>query len=315
MPITEHSPTVNITQNNEEYEVNSQKTGGKYCISHQTYKKLKENSEFSKNLFRAKLTTWLIDQRRQGKESPKITVEVLEQVQQKKRLSIQERIDNLLKYIREESEKNEKNEFPQYILKAYSECVNDDEWYTMFDELRKYAEIDGTQRMGEHPLTIILNAEGSERLESLEITNKDSRQAFVAMWFNESMDEAYYKAIRPAIEEMGYKPMRIDEEEHNNKIDDEIMAEIKRSKFLIADFSHDKKGIRGSVYYEAGFAHGLDIPVIFTCREKDKKKLHFDTRQFNHIIWKNAEDLKKRLKDRIGATIGDGPFKPINQKA
>ena len=108
---------------------------------------------------------------------------------------------------------------------------------------------------------------------------------------------------------MGYRAMRIDKKEHNNKIDDEIIAEIKRSKFLVADFSHGKNGIRRGVYYEAGFAHGLGIPVIFTCCKNDESKLHFDTRQFNHIIWKNAEDLKKQLKDRIGATLGDSPSK------
>lgn len=53
-------------------------------------------------------------------------------------------------------------------------------------------------------------------------------------------------------------------------------AEIRRSRFLVADFTHDKKqGARGSVYYEAGFAHGLNIPVIFTAR--DGTKPHFDT--------------------------------------
>ncbi len=34
-------------------------------------------------------------------------------------------------------------------------------------------------------------------------------------------------------------------------------------RFMIADFT----GHRGGVYFEAGFAHGLGIPVIWTCRE------------------------------------------------
>ena len=304
--VTEHGPTVSITQNKEEYEINSQKTGGKYHISYQTYKRLKENPEFSKNLFRAKLTTWLIEQKKQGEESPQITDNVLEKVQQRNHLPINERINNLLKYIQEENEKNEENEFPQSVLKAYAECANDNEWYVMLDELRQYADMD--QYAGEHPLTITLNAKGLKRLESLE-TNKDSRQAFVAMWFDENMNDIYDKAIQPAIEEMGYKSMRIDRKEHNNKIDDEIIAEIKRSKFLVADFSYGKDGIRGGVYYEAGFARNLGIPVIFTCRKENKNNLHFDTRQFKHTIWKNAEDLKKQLRDRIGATLGDGPSK------
>ena len=41
--------------------------------------------------------------------------------------------------------------------------------------------------------------------------------------------------------------------EHINKIRDEIISQITRSKFLIADFT----GHRGGVYFEAGLAMGL----------------------------------------------------------
>ena len=67
---------------------------------------------------------------------------------------------------------------------------------------------------------------------------------------------------------------------------------------------------RGGVYFEAGFALGLSIPVIWTCREDMIKHVHFDTRQFNHIVWTDADDLFTKLKNRIGAVSGDGPLKP-----
>ena len=94
------------------------------------------------------------------------------------------------------------------------------------------------------------------------------------------------------------------------------IAEIKRSRFLVADFtcgviSHDGKPVgiaRGGVYYEAGFAQGLNIPVIWTCREDAISHLHFDTRQYNHIVWKAPDDLRQQLRDSIGAVIGDGPL-------
>ena len=106
-----------------------------------------------------------------------------------------------------------------------------------------------------------------------------------------------------------YRPIRIDKAEFNDRIDDEIIAEIRRSRFLVADFTQDGDSARGGVYYEAGFAHGLDRPVIFTCRKNviDKGLIHFDTRQYNHIAWTTAEELRKRLADRIAAIIGDGP--------
>ena len=127
------------------------------------------------------------------------------------------------------------------------------------------------------------------------------------MWFDKSMDEAYGSGIRPAIEKAGYRPVRIDEKPHNKKIDDEIIAEIRRSRFVVADFTEGEEGTRGGVYYEAGFAHGLNIPVIFTCRKDSLERVHFDTRQYNHVVWEDFNHLRESLVQRISAVIGDGP--------
>lgn len=80
---------------------------------------------------------------------------------------------------------------------------------------------------------------------------------------------------------------------------DQIIAEIRRSKFLIADFT----GHRGGVYFEAGFALGLGLPVIWTCRKDNLENLHFDIRQYNFIDWETGEELQERLTNRIQATI------------
>jgi DNA-binding PadR family transcriptional regulator len=152
---------------------------------------------------------------------------------------------------------------------------------------------------------------GWQELDNLKRPRTDSAQAFVAMWFNELTSEAYTNGIEPALNTTGYKAIRIDKKEHNNKIDDEIIAEIRRSRFLIADFTCERKNVRGGVYYEAGFAQGLGIPVIWTCRETSLADLHFDTRQYSHIVWKTPEDLFSQLKNRIGATVGDGPLPKV----
>ena len=135
----------------------------------------------------------------------------------------------------------------------------------------------------------------------------DSSQAFVAMWFHDSMDRAFEDGIKPGIEDAGYTALRVDRTEHINKIDDEIIASIRRSRFLVADFTQGDDGARGGVYYEAGFAAGLAIPVIYTCRNGGVDDLAFDTRQYNHILWETPEGLRKALRDRIGRVIGDGP--------
>lgn len=87
----------------------------------------------------------------------------------------------------------------------------------------------------------------------------NSSQAFVAMWFNEEVNQIYDDAMAPAIREAGYTTRRIDKADFNGKIDDEIITEIRRSKFVIADFTSKYSEPRGGVYYEAGFAQGLGV--------------------------------------------------------
>ena len=129
-------------------------------------------------------------------------------------------------------------------------------------------------------------------------------QCFVAMWFSKVVQEVFTDAIEPAIRAAGYEAMRIDRSQHANKINDEIIAEIRRSSFLVADFT----GHRGGVYYEAGFAHGLGKRVLFTCRKDDLKNLHFDVRQYNTIEWEQPGDLLPQLQNRILAVFGAGPL-------
>jgi len=150
-----------------------------------------------------------------------------------------------------------------------------------------------------YPSYITVTAKGWNRVAELEKTTTNNNQAFVAMWFNPQTDSIYENAIKKSIKDNGFTPIRIDRVEHNNKIDDEIIANIKKSKFVIADFT----GQRGGVYFEAGYAMGRDIPVIWTCREDDLENLHFDTRQYSHIVWKDEKDLYKKLDNRIKATI------------
>jgi len=134
-----------------------------------------------------------------------------------------------------------------------------------------------------------------------------STTGFCAMWFSPNVLQLWTDVIEPAIRSAGYDPLRMDKAEFNDRIDDEIMASIRSAKFVVSDFS----GHRGGVYYEAGFAHGLGLPVIFMCRESDMKELHFDIRQYNCIEWSpyKLEEARDRLKNRILATLGQGPLK------
>ena len=139
-----------------------------------------------------------------------------------------------------------------------------------------------------------------KRAIEIQKTSPKSDQAFVAMSFAPALLPAFTEGIEPALAECGYKGKRVDRAEHNDKIDDKIIAELRASSLMVADFTQQRSG----VYFEAGFGLALGIAVIWTCRDTDKDELgkHFDTRQYNHILWSNPEDLRQRLVDRIRAT-------------
>lgn len=147
-----------------------------------------------------------------------------------------------------------------------------------------------------------LTMKGWGRVDELRRTNLDSRKAFVAMWFNkEEMGSVYEEAIQPALNLTGFNPYKVDEDKRNNEmIDNKIIAKIRSSGLLVADLT----GIRGSVCWEAGFAKGLGIEVILTCRkDEDKKKIQipFDIRQYPIIFWETHEKLQEELMDKIKA--------------
>jgi nucleoside 2-deoxyribosyltransferase len=131
-----------------------------------------------------------------------------------------------------------------------------------------------------------------------ELERNFSKQVFVAMWFDDKMEKATLK-IEEAIKSCGLTPMIINKKEHNNEISGEILLEIMNSRIIIADVT----GQRNGVYFEAGFALGHKKSVIWSCQKEDMKNVHFDTRQYNHIIWDNEDDLCKKLEGRLKATI------------
>jgi nucleoside 2-deoxyribosyltransferase len=146
-----------------------------------------------------------------------------------------------------------------------------------------------------------LTVAGWQAYEQLKEINVESKKVFVAMSFAPELKYIFDEGIFPACDECGFKAFRADSEEHTQKICDKIIADIKESRFIVSDFTGQKHG----VYFEAGFARGVGLEVIWTCKddEEEKKNLHFDTRQYNHIFWKDAEDLKKQLIYKIKAVI------------
>ena len=299
----------------------SPRAGGVFRSEH-----IEDRDFFPRNReIRIKVSRWVYDKNRLG-EIGYLTYEEVRKIERQERLRVEQRMDRLLRCFAElpaqvslglctSGEVNLISRKELQIVCAASECQIDQDR----DWLMSAAVESGwlEKRKSNSETYLRLTPAGVQRLEELETKAVDSEQAFVAMWFDESVKEACEKGIEPAIRDAGYKPLRIDKKEFNNKIDDQIIAEIRRSRFVVCDFTCElieydgkqKAFPRGGVYYEAGFAQGLGIPVIWMCRADHIEHVHFDTRQFNHITWNTPEELRERLRNRIGAVIGDRPLK------
>jgi hypothetical protein len=147
-----------------------------------------------------------------------------------------------------------------------------------------------------------VQVEGWNRIAELQqgVHTQGSRQGFVAMWFGNPARNPCEVGLVEGIREAGYVPWIAERVEYIDRIDERIISEIRKSTFLVADLS----GHRQNVYYEAGFAAGLGIPVVFTCHKDDMGAGHFDTRQYNTIEWSDPEQLATSLQHRITAVIG-----------
>lgn len=178
---------------------------------------------------------------------------------------------------------------------------HEDESRSTWEYLSKIMGIIEIEAIKPEAIILRLTGHGWKRIEEIERerTGRESIQTFVAMSFDEHLNSIYENGIKKAIKAAGYNPRRIDIEEHNEKICDQIIAEIKKSRFLVADFTGHKAG----VYFEAGYAMGLGISVIWLCRKDQIATTHFDTRQYNHILWEDENDLYEKLLRRIEATI------------
>lgn len=308
------SQNSNRDAKNDITEILSARAGGWYSIVGSVVPYIRSFKDRDKAL----LTFHLVKERHLGTVTPALTShDQVDQIMLSREPDIFQRADWFLVWLHEETRylgqmigfedivTSDKHEQFQEVL-AYTASVNMPEVLELMDYCEGNGWIfqdNGRLASRETQCKCKLLPAGYSHLAEIKGARTNSRQVFVAMWFGSVVQEAYDDGIAPAIRECGYEPLRIDRVEHIEMIDDKIIAEIRRSRFVIADFTSEPDRPRGGVYFEAGFAHGLNIPVIWTCRSDAIDRVHFDTRQFNHITWRDPVDLKERLVNRIRAVI------------
>ena len=304
------------------WRVDSPRAGGQYGITESAANLIEQGKGFSK-AEKARLTTRLIDYRQETGRPLAITRKWLETNAQDllaASLFVPDRVQRLMKQLARWSTTigqeitlfrhlSDPKAFPQMSeagqrALAWSESTTAEELKFLCEYLVDKGWIRFARRPTDPDFGVEVTVQGFAAIDGPP--DSKSNEAFVAMWLDESMDEVFDRGIKPGIEDAGYKAVRIDREKNVDKIDDAIMARIRRCRFVLADFTHGKSGTRGSVYFEAGFARGLGIGVVSTCRKDCIGDLHFDTRQYHHIAWESdkLDDLRRKIADRIGARLG-----------
>lgn len=147
------------------------------------------------------------------------------------------------------------------------------------------------------PFRFTLSSKAYDAIYKYQKEHENNKNVFVAMKFGEET-----QTLREKIKEglAGYNVRIMDEIEHNHQIVPEMLYEIRNSRFVVAELSNHNNG----AYYEAGYALGLGKEVIHICKKSELSNgLHFDVAQVNTIVYDDINEIPKRLKKRIQATV------------
>lgn len=129
---------------------------------------------------------------------------------------------------------------------------------------------------------------------------------FLAMEFGDPQLERLAKDhIKPTIQDsLGCRVVDMRDISEAGLIDQQMRAAIAKSRFVIADLTHDNSG----AYWEAGVAEGHGIPVVYICEETTftRSGTHFDTNHFLTVLWslEKVTEFENELIATLKRTLG-----------
>lgn len=160
--------------------------------------------------------------------------------------------------------------------------------------------------LGSQSASVMLTIRGWERFAQLTKGVDASNQGFMAMPFGfPDLTNIYYDHWKPATEQTGLPLVRLDENPMAGSISNRMRVEIRRSRYLVAELTHNNAG----AYWEAGFAEGLGKPVIYLCEKSffvdPRNGIHFDVSQRQAVVWEAGKlyEAEEQLKDIIRNTF------------
>ena len=115
-------------------------------------------------------------------------------------------------------------------------------------------------------------------------------------------DRRFTEVYKPAVEEAGLEPYRVDHDQIVEVPIDAIEQGISRAAICLADISEDNP----NVWYELGFAFAANRPVIMICSDERKGNYPFDIQHRNIISYKSDspsdfEQLRRQICERAKA--------------
>ncbi|MNJ51638.1 hypothetical protein D3C77_469480 [compost metagenome] len=110
----------------------------------------------------------------------------------------------------------------------------------------------------------------------------------------EDMRAEWLQMLLPKIEQYGYQPRLLTQAKTQNseKYSLELIAD---SKLVIADLTNQSP----EVYFAAGYALGLKIPVIWTVKSSDADIFPVKIKEIRPIVWNTVEELTVILQQRL----------------
>ncbi len=144
--------------------------------------------------------------------------------------------------------------------------------------------------------------DGKLDFSDIEVAPKPP-QLFVVMPFSEPFETLYRAVIRKVGRQEDFEIVRVDEIRGPGNILEDIRRQIASAHVVVAEISSPNP----NVFYEVGYAHALNKPVILLARRNGDQALPFDLRPYRVIFYDDTiggkAEVERALREHLSAVL------------